>query len=95
MRKIEEISGIDYSNQAALLEELNSLKGKIKVMEKLVTKNGFYSYYLNEIKNFISSEEAFTYVNSLYCQHFGQCRFNSYEEFKLFINLNSNSLWKA
>ena len=62
-------------------KEINELTAKIRMMKKLVTREGFFKYYFELLKDAESKEQAFNKVNDLYCKLFGENRFSSFLEF--------------
>ena len=62
-------------------KELNSLKSKVDLMEKLSTKSNFFKFYFENLKNFKSQEDCFNYVNEIYNSLFGQKRYENYQNF--------------
>ena len=66
-------------------KEIEKLTAKIKLMKQLTTKEGFFNYYFELLKNSKSKEQAFNIVNDLYCKLFGVNRFCSFLEFSKMI----------
>ena len=55
---------------------------KIDLMKKLSTSKGFFQYYFSLLKSSATKEDAFSKVNELHLQYFGETRFNNYIEFR-------------
>lgn len=66
-------------------KEIEKLTAKIKLMKRLTTKEGFFRYYFELLKNSKTKEQAFNKVNDLYCKLFGVNRFNSFLEFSKMV----------
>ncbi len=95
MRKTKTISNYDMVYHSATMLELISLKKEVRLMRKLSTLHGFYSYYLQHLKLFIDPEKTFFYVNNLYHSSYGEFKFKSYSDFKKIVQSKVLSKWIA
>jgi hypothetical protein len=68
------------------LKKLNqlveNLKNENKIMHKISTSFGFYSFYFENLKNYKTENECFNEVNELYFNLFGVYKYENYQTFK-------------
>lgn len=82
MRNTKKINNSEVSLLLQQERELVLLQLKVKLMQKLATASGFFSYYFENLKSFLKREQCFNHVNDLYFELFGHYRYDSYSNFK-------------
>lgn len=70
------------AEQNALRIENEKLQEKLKLMQQIGTREGFFQYYFKEIKNYSSREKAFNFVNGLYFDLYKEYRYSDYNCFR-------------
>ncbi|GGD28881.1 hypothetical protein [Flavobacterium orientale] len=65
-----------------LIKSIQIKENEIQLMKQLATAKGFIQYYFSHLKSSATKEDAFSKVNELYLQYFGETRFSNYLEFK-------------
>lgn len=70
-----------------LEKKIMQLEKENALMQKIVTRKGFYEYYFDLLKCSKTKSQAFNKVNKLYFQLFGQKRYDNFSVFSKMVKL--------
>ena len=70
--------------------QVQKLQNKIKSMRELISCEGFYKAYFNELLKYKNGRQCFEAINQRYYELFDAYRFSDYESFKTQLSKFNN-----